>query len=284
MNLYQQLTAMADEIESIDVRTSEVWYRRFAIFSANLGLLMPNISMADHLDLFKKTIRNQCWAKEEQHHFFEMAYDLDNSVGEILSGLSERPAIIATFHSGSYRLLGQVLAKMDIKFSLLLAADIAIDQGETFRRSVQAIGGPLPTAFDIIDAESPTAGLKMLRCLSRGESLLAYVDGNTGAGNQRSKTVPVSFMGGVLHVRQGLPWLAYRAGVPLHVIHCLRQGPGRARFKLGVNPLIVSDRCTPIASDAKQAMQVLYADLAAHITDEPWQWECWLYLQHYLLK
>lgn len=63
MNFHQQLTAMANDIEGIDVRASEVWYRRFAIFSTNLGLLMPNVPMADHLTLFKKTIRNQCWAK-----------------------------------------------------------------------------------------------------------------------------------------------------------------------------------------------------------------------------
>lgn len=284
MNFYQQLTAMANEIEGIDVITSEAWYRRFAIFSANLGLMIPNVPMADHVDLFKKTIRNQCWAKEEQHHFQQMEYALDDPVREVIAGLPKQPAIIATFHMGSYRLLGQVLAKMGVKFSLLLATNIAIDQGETFRRSIHDIGGPLPTTFDIIDAESPAAGLKMLRSLGRGESLLAYVDGNTGAGNQQSKTIPVSFMNGTLHVRQGLPWLAYRAGVPLHVIHCLRKGPGRARFKLGVNPLPGNNGYTPIASDIQRAMQVLYADLAAHITDDPWQWECWLYLQHYLLK
>lgn len=220
---------------------------------------------------------------KEQHHFQEMDYAVDSAVMEVISGLNEQPAIIATFHTGSYRLLGQVLAKMGVRFSLLLAADIAVDQGEVFRQSVQAIGGP-PTAFDIIDAELPTAGLKMLRCLHRGESLLAYVDGNTGTGNQQSKTVSVSFMNGTLHVRQGLPWLAHRARVPLHVIHCLRQGPGRAKFELGKNPLAIFDAYTPNASHIQRATEILYSDLAARIADGPWQWECWLYLQRYLLK
>ena len=277
-----QLETIAKQVEAISVTHDETWYRRFAVFSANLGLMMPEIPMASHIELFKKTVRNQCWAKAEECHVSAIDYGMAEEVKQAIAGLHGRPAVICTFHTGSYRLLGHVLAKMGVPFVLLVASDIAANQGTAICEAFRTMGYANESTFDIIEAESPAAALKMMRCLHRGVSLLTYADGNTGAGSQQTNTVPVSFMGGILHVRQGLPWLALKANVPLLTIHCLREETGRIVFRPGMDAL-ESSGGEHHASAPQRAMQCLYSDLAALIADCPWQWENWLYLHRFFL-
>lgn len=278
----RQLETIAKQVEGISITQDETWYRRFAIFSTNLGLMMPQIPVARHIDLFKKTVRNQCCAKEEEKYVSIIDYSMQEAVMNAVAGLHSQPAVICTFHTGSYRLLGHVLAKMGVPFALLVASGIAVNQGDAFRQSYQSINQQALAAFDIIDAESPAAALKMIRCLRRGVSLLTYVDGNTGAGSQQASTVPVPFMDGTLRVRQGLPWLALKAQVPLLTIHCLREETGRIVFKLGQDALEFQHD-GPIELAPARAMQCIYSDLAAQIGDCPWQWENWLYLHRFFL-
>ena len=278
----QQLETIAQKVEKITVTRDETWYRRYAVFSTNLGLMMPQIPVANHIELFKQTVRNQCWAKEEENHVAAMDFLMHGGATEAITDLRHQPAVICTFHTGSYRLLGHMLAQRGVPFALLVASDIASKQGYAFRESFKAYSDADTPAFDIIDAESPASALKMMRCLRNGVSLLTYADGNTGAGNQQTSTVPVSFMEGTLHVRQGLPWLALKARVPLLTIHCLRGDQGKVLFKLGGNAL-ESLYHEPIALASARAMQHIYADLAAQIKDCPWQWETWLYLHRFIL-
>jgi len=277
----RQLETIAQKVEKISVTNDETWYRRYAVFSTNLGLMMPQIPVANHVELFKQTVRNQCWAKEEESHVSAIDYLMHDEVTEAIVGLRRQPAVICTFHTGSYRLLGHVLARMGVPFALLVASDIASNQGHAFRESFKTQGYSNMPAFDIIDAESPASALKMMRCLRSGVSLLTYADGNTGAGSRQTNTVPVSFMEGTLHVRQGLPWLALKARVPLLTIHCLRGETGRILFKMGKGPLEFPPDSIELAS--ARAMQYIYSDLAAQIADSPWQWENWLYLHRFIL-
>lgn len=279
----RQLETIAKQVENISVMDNETWYRRYAIFSANLGLVMPHIPVANHIELFKQTVRNQCWAREEENHVSAVDYVMQDAVVGAIAGLRQRPAIISTFHTGSYRLLGHVLAKMGVPFALLVAADVASNQGNAFKESFKNQGYSNKPAFDIIEAESPASALKMMRCLRSGVSLLTYIDGNTGAGNQQTNTVPVSFMEGTLHVRQGLPWLACKVRVPLLTILCLREETGQIMFKMG-SDIVEPDGRESVQLNPTQAMQRIYSDLAAHIANCPWQWENWLYLHRFFLR
>lgn len=277
----RQMEAITEKVEKISVTEDETWYRRYAIFSTNLGLMMPQIPVANHVELFRRTVRNQCWAMEEENHVAAIDYLMHDEVKEAIADLRRQPAVICTFHTGSYRLLGHVLAQMGVPFALLVASDIASRQGQAFRESFKTHGYSNTPAFDIIEAESPASALKMMRYLRSGVSLLTYADGNTGAGNQQTNTLPVSFMEGTLHVRQGLPWLALKARVPLLTILCLRGETGRISFKMGSGALEFPHESIELAS--ARAMQCIYSDLAAQITDCPWQWENWLYLHRFIL-
>src|SRR3546814_661083 len=134
----RRLETIAKQVEGISITQDETWYRRFAIFSTNLGLMMPQIPVARHIELFKKTVRNQCWAKVEENFVSVIDYSMQEAVAKAVAGLHSQPAVICTFHTGSYRLLGHVLAKMGVPFALLVASDIAVNQGDAFRQSYQS--------------------------------------------------------------------------------------------------------------------------------------------------
>ncbi len=282
-NYLAQLEAISKRVENVSVMQAETWYRRYAVFSTNLGFMMPEIPVAKHIELFKKTVRNQCWAKEEEKYVAAIDYRMQTDVYDELVALHRKPAVICTFHTGSYRLLGHILAKMGVPFALLVSSDIADNHGDEFRAFFETEGYPNRPTFDIIEAETPTAALKMIRHLRSGVSLLAYIDGNTGAGDQQGNTVPVSFMAGTLHVRLGLPWLALKAQVQLLTIHCLREQEGQIVFKKGIDALEPKQgESTELMSAL--AMQRIYSDLARQLADSPWQWESWLYLHRFFLQ
>src|SRR3546814_14562057 len=112
----RRLETIAKQVEGISITQDETWYRRFAIFSTNLGLMMPQIPVARPIELFKKTVRNQCWAKVEENFVSVMDYSMQEAVATAVAGWHSQQAGVGILHTGSYRLLGTVMAKMGEPF------------------------------------------------------------------------------------------------------------------------------------------------------------------------
>src|SRR5690606_2486951 len=120
--------------------------------------------------------------------------------------LRRAPGIICTYHTGSYRLICRLLAAAEMSAALLLATDVLKVQGLDFLEIYrQAAGAHAGAELMLIDAERPTSLMAMARAAKRGLPILAYIDGNAGAGaaSRSHNLAEISFLAGRMPVRQG---------------------------------------------------------------------------------
>jgi len=194
--------------------------------------------------------------------------------------LKSKPAVICTFHTGSYRVLNLLLAKLKIPFTLVISKGVAEKEGPIFRSLFQELPGTeKQERFQLIYAEASSSGLQMLRELKAGRSLVLYIDGNTGAGTATTKNdnrCVVDFLQQQLYARKGIAYLAHVAKVPVLTVACYRKTweDIRLRFFEPVMPTAEKER----ELFARSTTQHIYGLAAPMIQEYPEQWEGWLYL------
>jgi len=265
------------ETSSYSVRSDAAAYQKFALFTTNLGLALPNIPLRQHIGLFHKAIANR------QLSFLDEAYH--NSVswhweGETLDfeALKSQPAVIGTFHVGSYRFVNHLLVRSGVPIALLVSARVKERQGAAFLMQSQSLG--YGDGCELITAEHPMAALQILRAIKSGRTVVGYLDGNRGAtGTHHLHTLP--FLGIDIRVRIGLAHIAQRAGVPFHGLLTKRCPDGS--LALWNSHSFFFDSVDNQCISSILATDLLYADLAAIVREEPWQWDHWYYLHEYFL-
>ncbi|MFN4313273.1 MAG: hypothetical protein ACK4E0_03195 [Chitinophagaceae bacterium] len=264
-----------------EIKGNEFLYGQYTLVSANLLNFLPEIDSNIHMKLFMQLLVHKQLSKLEQGSAAALSYlRTENlSIGN-LNALRNNPAIICTFHTGSYRIINSFLVQNKVPFALAIGNSIMAAEGEDYISIYNSLAvGDNNTGFTIIDAEHPKSGLRMLRELKSGKSLLLYMDGNSGAGNQTAKnenSCIVSFLRQQLFARKGIGFLAHAANVPIIPVINYRRGWNdiRLRFYDPIAPDPHEDR----DSFSRQVTHQLY-DIAADIIRQyPEQWEAWLYL------
>ncbi len=265
--------------KELPLQTSEQLNGQFTLVSAGLCNYLPAIPYQQHADLFTKIHLHKKLSILEQ----ETIEALDYTVAEQFDAATEtllknHPVIICTFHTGSYRLINLFLARHKISYSLVVGKDIIEKEGKMFLRIHEELSGN-PDSLKLINAESPGSGIQMLKDLKKGRSLLIYLDGNTGAGEQTETNgnhCIINFLNQQLYVRKGAAYLAHAVSVPIVPVVCYRKSLEqiRLRFFEPIYPAAEMDR----TAFADQTMQRLYDLAAPVITAYPEQWEAWLYL------
>jgi len=264
------------------VWNEEIMIAKFNIVSACLSNYLPEINVNVHKQLFRKIFLHQQLSIFEQSFFELPDYVVyENLNTQIWNLLSNGASIICTFHTGSYRLINLFLAKNKIPFSLVVSKDMIEREGELLKGMYDEYNKPDNTqeGFRLIDAESPSSGLQMIKDLKQGRNLVIYVDGNIGAGNEtinNNNSCEINFLHSKIFARQGVGFLAHILQVPVLTVASYRKSINEIKLKFfdPVFPDVNKDR----ALFAKKVMQEIY-DLAAPIVKEyPEQWEAWLYL------
>ncbi len=255
-------------------------YRKFALFTTNLGMALPEIPVRRHLPLFRKAIANRqlCFLDERYHDAIPWHWHGGHRLD--FDGLRQRPAVIGTFHVGSYRFINHLLAKNGVPITLLVSDTVRERQAALFKQQCQALGIH-HDACSLISADHPMAGLQIMRALSAGRTLVGYLDGNKGSANQQN-VHQLPFLDTTINVRIGLAQLAIRAGVPFHGILALRKPDGA--LSLWQNRSFHFRRKHDQLQSAISVTEAMYADLAATLQDEPWQWDHWYYLHEAFLE
>jgi len=257
---------------------------KFNIVSAGLRNYLPDIVYKEHERIFKDIIMHQSLSKLEQAYQEALDYSTcENLDNEKLGLLKKGGTIICTFHTGSYRVINQVLVRHHIPFSLVIAKSIIESQGEEFADLHQRFSGSGGVgSFGLIDAESPGSGLQMLRELKKGRNLVLYIDGNTGAGsedNEKNNLCDIPFLGQRIFARKGIAFLAHVANSPIVPVICSRKSIDDIRLHF-------SDPIYPKANEARDtfaqnATRQIFDLVAPVIRKYPEQWEAWLYLHRF---
>ncbi len=275
---YKQLiSSFATAHPVVDYFNQPTLQRNFAVCCANLARFMPELSPLAMPAIFNELIRRLALAHEEQHYMEEALATLEGWDDGWLRLLRERPGIVCTFHTGSYRLLGRLIASHGLPVALVLASNVLEKQGPDFIAAYQAICSKAGKGqLQLIDAEKPTSALAMMRALRQGFQLVVYVDGNVGAGHatNQKNLLKLDFMHSQLLVRQGIGQLAVRTGAPVYPVICTR--PAWGRLRLDLMPAITPDARKP--EHAQAVMGKLYKLLADTLYGLPQEWEGWLYL------
>ena len=263
------------------IENNESLYGQYTMVSSNLANYLPEIDPQKHMQLFIRLLIHKQLSKLEQGAEEALTYlTVENLTDEKLNYLRNRPAIICTFHTGSYRMINMWLVKRKIPFTLVIGKTILEQEGQDYYSLFSSLKeNNREDNFKIIDAENAHVGLQMIRELKQGRVLLLFLDGNSGAGSatvENGNACIVDFLHQQIHTRTGIGYLAHAIQVPVFPVINYRPSWNDVRLLF----------CEPISPDAsedrekfaKRVTQSLYDLVAPIIKKYPEQWEAWLYL------
>jgi len=274
-------------------RASQRIERQFAFYSANLHNIVPLLPKKVYPEIFRQLHANRRLSfLDVEHAPHGHILNISGWDERWAAGLRHRPAIICTYHTGSYRLINYLLAKAGVPFSLLVANGAYRQEQQAmqtlYTSLVQQAGITLD--MELMDAEQPHALIQMARAAKRGRSLLIYIDGNTGttvAGEVYRNLLQIDF--GLQHmaVRKGMAALAHRLGLPIHPVLCERAPDKHFRYGHSIAyhhlPSLLPLPNESQHDFADRATRTLYAQLATFVTRQPEQWEGWLNVHNQLI-
>lgn len=264
-----------------NIDNNESLYGQYTVVSSNLVNYLPEIDAKTHMQIFLHLLIHKQLSKLEQGAEEALTYlTTENLTDDMLKYLRENPAIICTFHTGSYRMINMFLVKMKIPFTLVIGKSILSQEGQDYYSLFRSLNSETgEDGFRIIDAENAHSGLQMIRELKKGRVLLLFLDGNSGAGINTVKNENaciVDFLHQQIYARTGIGYLAHSVQVPIFPIINYRPSWNDVR-------LLFCEAILPHAEEervefAKRTIQLLYDHVAPIIRKYPEQWEAWLYL------
>ncbi len=267
--------------QGLKVKEDENLNGQYNMVSAALVNYLPAIAIKTHEKIYKNILLHKKLSILEQSTYESLDFvTIENCSDEMISLLKNKPTIICTFHTGSYRLLNLFLMKNKIPYSLVVGKNVVEQEGDAFMKIYNSLPGNTgETNFSIIDAENATVGLQMLRAIKSGRSLVLYMDGNTGAGATTTKNYnrcPIDFLGQQIFARKGIAFLAHAANIPIVTVASYRASWEDIRLKF-FDP-IFPDLNKERGLFAEETTQTIYNLIAPIIKAYPEQWEAWLYI------
>ncbi len=267
--------------KELQVRKDEYLNGQLQIVSAGLVNYIPEIPVNTHEELFKQILLHKKLSILEQSDYGVLDYvQTEGLTYEMITLLRNKPCVICTFHTGSYRILNLFLCQQKIPYALVLGNEVMEKQGHLFASLFQNLPGQSSTdRLNLINAESANSGMQMLKALKSGRSLLVYIDGNTGSGlntSNNENSCLVNFLNQKLYARQGIAFLAHLAKVPLLTVASYRKTPENICLKF-FDP-VFPDLKQSRAHFASATTQLIYDQIAPLIKQYPEQWEAWLYI------
>lgn len=253
--------------------------RTFNFVSANLLNFLPSIPADTHENLFSKMrMHQQLSLLDYRYSCSAGQVRTEGAYASAMALLKSRPCIICTFHMGSNRVLNHLLAGAGIPYTVVAANHIARGEGEAFQQ-MYAREYNREQPFTVIEAQQPNAGLQMLRELKKGKSLLIYIDGNTGSGDDtihNENRTRIDFLNGHIYARSGVAYLSHLANVPVIPVISYRTSLNciRLRMEQAIYPDVTVNRKQYAAAATRQ----IYNAFAPLLQQYPEQWECWMYL------
>jgi len=124
----------------------------------------------------------------------------------------------------------------------------------------------------------------MLRELKSGNSLLIYIDGNTGADDKsilHENLIKINFLKEAIYARKGVAYFSHLAQIPIVVVANYKVSPDEIKFEF-FDPIYPAKDMTR-SEYIRMATQRIYDELSQLVLQYPGQWESWLNL-HSIIK
>ncbi|MBU0742156.1 hypothetical protein KKG45_06405 [bacterium] len=200
--------------------------------------------------------------------------DVPHLLGDAEAVLAAHPGLrgglVVTLHMGPYTLTPALLVMAGERPAVLLDAEAhaAIrPRAEQQRRMLD-----LPGEIDWIVVDKPLFVKKVLKALREGRPVVAYLDGNRGAGGTeatRDKGMPYRLPGRTIRLRTGLGRLIARTGCSVHAVAARWQDDGTIDWHVSrLGPW-------PDPAIAGEVTRDLYDWLFAQVIRTPEQWSYW---------
>ena len=263
----------------------------FHFVSANLLNFLPQVPPAEHEQVYLRicSMTERLRLEPDKPQLIERL-EVEGQAN-CLENPSQLPALFCTYHLGSYRALIGFLAKAGVDFVLAMGGTIYQQQRDKIREQVtafQQVYGK-KAFFEAVDVTTANATLELTTHLTKGRSVVAYVDSNTGVGGvyQRDDSMlRFNFLGKPIYARKGLSVLSFLTKRPLiPVISYYKRADSaedtttHLRFYPPIHP--------PVSRDGRNdyfisATTRLYEVLAKALERYYDQWEGWVYVHKYL--
>lgn len=264
----------------LDINASSKLNYSYMMVSTSLGNFLFSMDSKTHLPIYKEILINQELAEAEQYveDFWEMVRT-EYCEGLNISDLVSDPGIICTFHTGSYRLIGQYLAYMNVPYTLLVSGDVSERENRitSFLREQRDMDDG---RVEVIDLKAGNMLFSLAGVLKRNRNLLVYIDGNMGTGSEMHNMVSIPFLDMAMRVRTGIANLGYLYKKKLYPVIADRIDIGKSVLKF-LAPIRFEGGSGNRKSFALQATRSLYRILEEQVRKDPSQWEGWLSIYDY---
>ena len=261
----------------VDMHREEGYCVRSGLFSANLTNFLPDVPETSHEAMYTGLLRNLSLEKFD-NRLMHLS-DVSALEGDLsLINNPKKPFIFCTFHIGSYRLIANLLLRKGYQFSTLVRQGVFESQRAEFKEYCADMYNTFktPSQVNILNAEDPRVLLQMTRELKAGRSMLVYLDGDTGTGEDQKVTVDL--LNQKVRVRKGIPYASYLSGVPILPIVQYRKNNLQNVLRIG-KPVAVKkneDR----EDFCRRSLSSIYKYFGQYIEKYPEQWEGWTYIHN----
>jgi len=253
-------------------------WKEFAYFSANwehiLGVPFGQGHIQGYKQLKEYTAKQACldlrngFRPKTQHPKF-------------LGAIHGNPAMMISFHFGSYRTLPLRVLSQGRSVCVLLSQDVYDLYAEYYENLLESgtQGNPGAKLF-LLKVEDPALFFKIRKMKALGAHIFVYADGSRGAvcSEQEERLPEVSLLQANMHVRSGFLGMAHLLGMDSYLL--LDHTPDPLEDSKGKSDLFCykvsgrSDRREFVAAGLAE----IYARFGKALKKNPFMWEAFLYL------
>jgi len=266
-------------MQTSNIYDDEEMMGRFNLVSASLFNFLPQIKFKEHEIIFREILLHQKDIITNQGNFNILGKSEIIGLESVNNSYNLQQSIFCTFHIGSYRLINLFLIKNKIDYTLVVSKKLLAAQGDTFIEFYKNQNYFKEGGFDVIDADSFTSTMNMIRHLKNGRSLLIYTDGNLGVGidaKESRNTCLINFMSQKIYARSGVAFLSHLLDIPIIPVFSYKNSINVDVIKF--EEMLCPKKGISKSEYAHSVTSILYKKAEELITRNPSQWEGWLYL------
>ena len=264
----------------------------FHFLAANLANFFPELSPDDYERVYINICVNHAIRSKDFKFVDNRVFDhvsIEGNLDFLEEAEKKKPKVFCAYHMGAYRGVIGILAKAGVDMAMLVDTSTYNKQKDDVIRTVALINEQSghKSRIEVIDAESPDVGREMAKAMLSGLSIVAYLDGNSGAGGiykRGPKSLRLPFMNQEIFSRTGLAMASYAMRAPIVPIMSYYHTEGEVRLPKyhcfdpispGQSPLPMTDY---VAQTTKRLYDILETFLRRYVD----QWESWLYVHKFL--